>query len=59
MPYLELKNKVFAPSNPKNLETNHLMNDLSKIVAASVLDEIRHPNKATHNHLSSVNSMHS
>lgn len=58
-PCLELKKEVFAPSDPSNLETDHLMNDLSKIVATSILDEIRHPNKATHNHLSSCNGIHS
>ena len=59
LPYLELKKEVFAPSDPSNLETDHLMNDLSKIVATSILEEIRHPNKATHNHLSSCNGIYS
>ena len=54
---LELKKKVFAPSHPSNLETDHAMHDLSMIVATTILDEIRHPNKATHHYSSSSNGI--
>ena len=55
MPCTELKNELFTPSEPSNMETSHLMEDLCKMAVSSILEEIRNPNKAAPNHLPSAN----
>ena len=54
-----LRKELFDPEEPSNVETEYLMNDLGKIIAQTILKELRDPNKATHNHLSSAGGIYS
>ena len=57
LPYSKLKKEILTPSEPSNLETDYLIGKLSKIIASSILEEIRNLNKVTCNHYSSTNSV--
>ena len=41
MPCVELKNELFTPFEPSNMETDHLIEDLCKMATSRILEEIR------------------
>ena len=47
-----LKNELFNPQDPSNVETDHLTEELGQIVASTLLREFTDKKKATHDHLS-------
>ena len=54
IPFSVLRDELFFPKLDTNHNTNNFMEELAKIVAQSILQELRDTKKATHEHLSSV-----
>ena len=54
-----LRKELFTPDDPSNVDTDYLMNEMGAIFSETILKELRNKNKATHDHLSSLDGMHS
>ena len=59
LPHNLLRKEVFHPDEPSNIDTDYLMNELGLVFAEALLTELRDKRKATHNHLYSLDGMHS
>ena len=54
----ELLEEIFYPSDPSNLDTDFLMEELGVILGDSLITELTYTRKATHNHLSVVGGIY-
>ena len=54
-----VKNELFNPADPRNVETDRVKDDIGFVVAETLLKELSDEKKETHEHLSMNNGMHS
>ena len=59
LPYKHLRNELFNPQDPSNIESDFLMEAHGTVVAETLLSELNHKIKATRNHLSSAGDIFS
>ena len=52
-----LRNELFTPDDPSNVDAYYLMNEMGVIFSKTILKELRNKNKATHDNLSSLDGM--
>ena len=52
-PHIVVKNELFNPDDPSNVETGHMMDDMGIIISETLLKESRDEKKSTFNFLSS------